>query len=156
MPTRLLAGSILLAVSAALAARPPQKEDADAAIRRINERAAAYINAGQIAEFVKLYFAPDAVWLGHDRAALRAREAIGTFFKEAFSASPVKSSIEVEKIEQSGDLAYEIGHEIITVTDKHGVKKQHPGKYVAVWKRPSDGNWRCVVDAPSSEPGDQR
>ncbi len=154
MHMRLLAGLIFLVASGVLAARAPQKNDADSAIRRINERTAAYINAGQVSEFIDLYFAPDAVWLGHNREAIRGREAIGAFFKEGFAAAPVNISIEVEKIEQSGDLAYELGREVITVTDKDGAKKQHHGKYVAVWRRQPNGDWRCVVDAPSSEPGE--
>ena len=153
-PIYLLCALVLFSLHAQAPVPAPKKNDADPAIRRINERTAAYINAGQIAEFVDLYFAPDAVWLGRERAAIRGREAIGAFFKAGFSAAPINISIEVEKIEQSGDLAYEIGHEVITVTDKDGAKKQHRGKYVAVWKRQPNGDWRCVVDVPSSEPGE--
>ena len=146
-------GAVLLGTCAALAAAPSaKKNDADTAIRKINHWTAEHFTAKDVDQMIDGYFAPEAMWLPNAQEAVVGREAIRAKFRELLNAVSVdKFTIEVVKIEQSGDMAYEIGRETFAFTGKDGVKKESHGKYLAVWKRQANGEWRCMADAPSSE-----
>lgn len=146
-------GAVLFAACGLLAASPgAPKNDADAAIRKINQWTAEHFTAKDADPMIDGYFAPEAVWLPDGQEAVIGREAIRAKFRELLTAMPEgKFTIEVVKIEQAGDMAYEIGRETFAYTDKDGAKKESHGKYLAVWKRQANGEWRCLADAPSSE-----
>ena len=46
----------------------------------------------------------------------------------------------------SGDLAYSTGAYEMTAPDDNGKSSIDRGKYVAVWKKQADGNWKVAVD----------
>lgn len=49
-------------------------------------------------------------------------------------------------VARSGDLAYITGTYEFNETDASGKPKTDKGKYLEVWKKQADGNWKCVVD----------
>ena len=46
----------------------------------------------------------------------------------------------------SGDLAYSTGAYQMSAPDDSGKSSIDRGKYVAVWKKQTDGNWKVAVD----------
>ncbi len=52
------------------------------------------------------------------------------------------------KVEASrgGDLGYSIGTYELTTYDPTGKPVTDCSKYVAVWKKQADGNWKAVAD----------
>lgn len=63
----------------------------------------------------------------------------------ALSFAPTK--IEISK---SGDYAYEIGDYQLTLNGKDGKPQTTKQKYVVVWGKQADGNWKALVDAPTT------
>ncbi|MBN8226870.1 DUF4440 domain-containing protein [Corallococcus macrosporus] len=55
----------------------------------------------------------------------------------------------------SGDLAYTVGRAIWTGKDAQGQPKKDFLKYLTVWRRQADGQWRYVTDGGNSNPGPQ-
>ncbi|WP_223645383.1 DUF4440 domain-containing protein [Corallococcus sp. EGB] len=55
----------------------------------------------------------------------------------------------------SGDLAYTVGRAISTGRDAQGQPRKDFVKYLTVWRRQADGQWRYVTDGGNSSPGPQ-
>lgn len=55
----------------------------------------------------------------------------------------------------SGDLAYTVGRAIWTGKDAQGQPRKDFLKYLTVWRRQADGQWRYVTDGGNSSPGPQ-
>ena len=60
------------------------------------------------------------------------------------------------EVSAAGDLAYTFGSNEFTGPDSTGALMTTKGRYLTVWRKESDGRWRCVMDytnpAPSEAP----
>ncbi len=54
-------------------------------------------------------------------------------------------------VSKSGDLGYTLGAYRLTMNDEAGNPTTSNGKYATVWEKQPDGQWKVVVDAPSSD-----
>jgi ketosteroid isomerase-like protein len=54
------------------------------------------------------------------------------------------------EVAKAGDLAYEIGHYELTMSDKKGKAQTSKAAYVVVWGKQADGSWKALVDAPTT------
>ncbi len=64
----------------------------------------------------------------------------------AISWTPTK--IEVAR---AGDIAYDYGTYELSFNDAAGKPITDRGKYVEIWKKQADGNWKVIVDTWSSD-----
>jgi ketosteroid isomerase-like protein len=55
-------------------------------------------------------------------------------------------------ISRSGDLAYSYGTNEFTAPDSTGSLVTTRGRYIAVWRKEADGQWRCSEDYGSPGP----
>ena len=55
-------------------------------------------------------------------------------------------------VANSGDLGYTWGHFIATYHDDKGKLTAERGRYLDVWRRQTDGQWRWIVDIGTSDP----
>jgi ketosteroid isomerase-like protein len=70
-------------------------------------------------------------------------------------ASTVRLAMETERIDHSGNLAYELGHITVTRRGPEGMVVESRGKYLDVWKKHGNSDWRIIAHAPSGN-GDSR
>ena len=54
----------------------------------------------------------------------------------------------------SGDMGYTWGHFAGHSRDAHGHERVLSGRYMTVWRKDKDGNWRVVLDAGAQEPAE--
>ena len=54
-------------------------------------------------------------------------------------------------VARSGDLGYIAGVYQMTMKDPHGKPTTDTGKFVEVWKKQADGNWKTVADIFNSD-----
>jgi ketosteroid isomerase-like protein len=52
---------------------------------------------------------------------------------------------------RSGDIAYVVGVYLLNSKDAHGRPVVDHGKYVEVWKKQADGNWKVIADIFNSD-----
>ena len=71
----------------------------------------------------------------------------GLMATPGFALSFAPTKIEISR---GGDLAYEVGDYELTTTDKKGTKQTVKAKYVVVWGKQLNGNWKALVDAPTT------
>lgn len=62
------------------------------------------------------------------------------------------ASVKSDAVEAAGDLAVETGRYDWTVQEKDGKVRHDLGRYLTVWQRQPDGNFRIIHDAAISDP----
>jgi ketosteroid isomerase-like protein len=99
------------------------------------------------------YYAADAAIYPPNAPTASGKDAIRTIWKEYFATPgfvvtchPVKS-----EASRSGDIGYTQGPYDLAFTDAKGNAIKDHGKYLAVWKKQSDGAWRVVADIFNSD-----
>jgi ketosteroid isomerase-like protein len=55
-------------------------------------------------------------------------------------------------VARSGDLGYTYGANEVTAPDSAGKLVTTRGRYLTVWRKETDGRWRCVEDIASPSP----
>ena len=94
------------------------------------------------------YYSDDAVVLPPNSPALTSKEQIramwtGLLGGPGFSGGWTATRVDVAR---SGDLAYITGNYEMTENDSGGKPQTDKGKYLEVWKKQTDGSWKCVAD----------
>lgn len=121
------------------------REGIDAANRAFAES----FNAGDIAMAAENVYTEDAVILPPGAPRIEGRQEIADFWTSAAEQMGIQSvDLTTVSVESLGpDMAYEIGQ--YTLTTGQGAQE---GKYVVIWQRDPQGDWRWHVDMwnPSS------
>ena len=165
MLTRLLAGAVLLSLTASSACKkagnasggesqgsPSALTESDlAGIRAADSAFAASANAGNVDGVVAVY-AGSAALLPPNLPPQKGSAAIRSFWAGFLDAYTVQFELGSDAIEGRGDLAYNMGHYRFTAVPK---AKANPGvadegKFLEILKRQPDGTWKYVVDMYSS------
>jgi ketosteroid isomerase-like protein len=99
-------------------------------------------------EKILSYWADDAVVMSPGQSPLKGKNAIremleGTSKIPGFKISWEPLSVFVSK---SGDMAYLIEQNQITVNDSLGKPITEFNKGVTIWRKEADGSWRNIVD----------
>jgi len=103
---------------------------------------------------ILIHWADDAFVMPPGRPALKGKKAIremieGTSKIPGFKISWEPLSVYVSK---SGDMAYMIEQNQITVNDSLGNPTTEYNKVVTVWRKEADGSWKNVVDMWNADP----
>ena len=100
------------------------------------------------------YWTDDAIVLPPDQPAVVGKAAIRAFVQSAASLPgfSITWQPELAVVSVDGDMAYMIERNQTTVADPTGALQTHFGKAVTIWRKQSDGAWRCVVDTWNNNP----
>ena len=144
---------LLTASTACQKAQPPDTRAADEqAIRAAVADWSKAAEAKDLNKFVSFYAEDAAIFpqgmpIATGPAAIR--ETISKLMDmPGFALSFASAKVEVARM---GDLAYEAGTYQLTLNDAKGKPAIEPGKYVVVWKKQPDGNWKVVADIFNSD-----
>ncbi len=93
-------------------------------------------------------YADDAVVQPPYMPASSGKAAIQSLFAEMV-AEGVPSSFDIMyenvTVAESGELAYETGHYTVSGTSPEGEIWEDQGKYLSVWEKDADGQWKTVA-----------
>ena len=94
------------------------------------------------------YYADDAILMPSNSPALTGKEAIRGMWQAMLGAPNFSGGWTATKVDVAryGDLAYVTGTYEINETDANGKPVTDKGKYLEVWKKQTDGSWKCVAD----------
>jgi uncharacterized protein (TIGR02246 family) len=100
------------------------------------------------------YVADDALMLPPSLEPLAGKAAIRDYMAAAFATPGFSVTWEPDEvaISHGGDLAYTHGRSVYTVPASDGTTRTIYAKGVAIWRKESDGSWRCVVDIWNEAP----
>jgi ketosteroid isomerase-like protein len=127
---------------------PPDTRAADEAAVRAASAEWAKVAAAKDLDKTLSYYAEDASMFPPNAAVVTGSEARRKAWTQLFSPAELAFSNKATKVEvaKSGDLAYEIGTFEEAFKDASGKPVNVVGKYVVVWKKQGDGQWKAIVD----------
>jgi uncharacterized protein (TIGR02246 family) len=142
----LLAALLMVGIGVSFAQKPGGSAD-EQAIRKLDKEwsaAAQSKDAGKMAA----YYAEDGSAFPFNAPIATGHEQIqklwaGLMSMPGFALSFAPTKIEVAK---SGDMAYDVGTFELKHNDANGALTTTAGKYVVVWKKLADKQWKAVAD----------
>jgi ketosteroid isomerase-like protein len=99
------------------------------------------------------YYSDDAVVLPPNATSAATKEAIRNVWKDMFASPGLVISWQPNKVQvgKSGEMAWVSGTYELTMNDASGKPINDRGKYLEVWEKQSDGNWKCRADMWNSD-----
>jgi uncharacterized protein (TIGR02246 family) len=137
-----------LRVAAAAKGEPMSR--GEASVRRLTQEWVLACNTRQLEELLELY-APDALVLRSNHPPVRGASSIREFFVAALDAGLGEAEIEPIRVEVAGDMAYEAGRYNALVPATVGKRREERGRYLWVFSRQSNGQWKLTADCWSSD-----
>jgi ketosteroid isomerase-like protein len=114
-----------------------------AAIEAAGAQAATSFNRGDIAGFIRAY--ADAAWVFPPNAQpFQGSDAALDYFQRSYDQGFRNFQITTTGVDRQGPMAYETGiySGEFPTPGRAGAVTRDNGKYVAIWKRSSTGEWR--------------
>ena len=94
------------------------------------------------------FYSDDAIVLPPNAASAVTKDAIRNGWKEMFASPGFVISWQPTRVEvgKSGQMAWVSGTYASTMNDARGKSINDRGKYLEVWEKQTDGNWKCAAD----------
>lgn len=121
-------------------------------VRDLDDQWSAAASAKDLEKTVSFY-SDDAMVMPPNAAAATTKEAVRKLWQDLFAVPGVAINWHATKVEvaKSGDVAYTTGTYQFTMNDATGKPVNDTGKYVAIWKKQTDGKWKCSADIWNSD-----
>src|SRR4051812_43602385 len=123
-------------------------ETARTGLLRRDAEWAALASQGRDVEGILAYWTDDAVLLPPGLPAVVGKEALRAYVSQSLQMpgfSITWSSSDVT-FSPDGQLAYMFARNAVTMNDADGTSIRMSGRAVTIWRRETDGAWRCAVD----------
>jgi len=115
-------------------------------LRKLRQEFVLAVNAGDLERAM-------ACWSADVRIMIEGRPPIeGPAAQESARrkiTSTVRLAMETERMDYSGNLAYELGRITMMIRGPDGKVVENHGKYLDVWKKYGRSDWRIIAHAPS-------
>jgi ketosteroid isomerase-like protein len=104
--------------------------------------------AGKNLDSLMSFYAEDACLLPTAEPMVKGKESIRAEWSHVFKIPNFDNKSTLTKVEVSkgGDIAYTMGTYQAVLMGEDGKLTQEPGKWVSIWKKQSNGEWRIIVD----------
>jgi ketosteroid isomerase-like protein len=99
------------------------------------------------------YYSNDAIVLPPNATTAATNEAIRNVWKDMLESPGLAITWQPTKVQlaKSGDMGWVSGTYELTMNDASGKQINDRGKYLEVWEKQSDGNWKCRADMWNSD-----
>jgi len=138
------------AANATAKAAKPRVAGAGAAIRELDEAFMDAVDAKDAQALIKAFYAPDAVLMPPNHAAVEGRAQIGQFLQGLIDSGVSSLKLETTSVASAGDLAYGRGRYTLSMSD---AGEPQVGKYIVVYRRQANGKWQAVADIFNADQG---
>jgi ketosteroid isomerase-like protein len=148
-----------MAVVSFLFCRPSFSEEpgsdlaaADAAVRKADAEWAAAASTAGVEAWMAHYGADVIVLLPNEQLA-NGKELVRRSAARFLATSHLSVAWHPTKVEmaRSGELAYLAGVYELRFADARGASKSDRGRHNEIWRKQTDGSWKCIVDTWSSD-----
>ena len=121
-------------------------------IRKLDEQWSATAAKNDL-EGTLAFYAEDAVVLPGNAPIATEKKAIRELWAGMLAPNSLVSwKVTRAEVARSGELGYLYGTYELTIKDAKGGPGVHDtGKLVEIWKKQSDGKWKCIVDTYNSD-----
>ncbi len=99
------------------------------------------------------YYSEDAIVLPPNATRAATKETIRKVWKDILATSGLVITWKSAKVKlgKSGEMAWVSGTYELTMNDASGKSANDRGKYLEVWEKQPDGNWKCAADMWNSD-----
>jgi ketosteroid isomerase-like protein len=99
------------------------------------------------------YYSDDAIVLPPNATSAATREAIRNVWKDMFASPGLVISWQPTRVQvgKSGEMAWVRGTYELTMNGASGKPIDDRGKYLEVWEKQTDGNWKCAAGMWNSD-----
>jgi len=99
------------------------------------------------------YYSDDAIVLPPNARSGTTKEAIRNIWKDLLASPGLVITWKPARVQlgKSGEMAWVSGVYELKMNDTTGKPINDRGKYLEVWEKQSDGNWKCVADMWNSD-----
>ena len=124
-----------------------------AAIKKADEEWSKASEAKSAGGWLSFYH-EDAIMMPPNERICTDKASRETSIKNMFAVPGMSLVFQTTKVEVSnaGDMAYAVGVYQWASKDPKGNDYHETGKYSEIWKKQSDGNWKCIVDIWNADP----
>ena len=94
------------------------------------------------------FYSDDAIVFPPNATSAATKEAIRNGWKEMLGSPGSMISWQPTKVQvgKAGEMAWVSGTYELTLNDANGKPINDRGKYLQVWQKQTDGNWKCAAD----------
>jgi uncharacterized protein (TIGR02246 family) len=121
------------------------------AIEKQGAAFAAALSRGD-AKAIAAMYTEDAIAMPPDAEMVRGRPAIEKLWADALASGIKTIAFTVVDVQSSGEFAVETGRAVLGVQPAGQPATSQTGKYVVVWQRGADGQWRLLRDIWNGTP----
>lgn len=100
------------------------------------------------------WFAEDAVTLANGKPPVMGREAIAAQATWSPASYQLTWTPEGARMGPDGDMGFTWGHYEGVAKDRDGTVMKTEGRYMTVWKKQADGQWKVEMDASNDGPAE--
>lgn len=118
---------------------------------QLDEKFSAETAKGGGAAFAS-WFAPDAVTLANGKAPVVGHDAIAAQATWSPQSYQLTWTPEGARLGPGGDMGFTWGHYQGVSKDQEGNPVTTSGRYITVWKKQPDGQWKVAMDASNDGP----
>src|ERR1044071_6545561 len=99
------------------------------------------------------FYSDDAVVFPPNATTAATKETIRNGWKEMFASPGFVISWQPTRVQvgKGGEMAWVSGTYELTMNDASGKPNNDRGKYLEVWEKQTDGNWKCAADMWNSD-----
>ena len=123
---------------------------AEASVRHVTQEWVLACNTRHLDDLIELYTS-DALVLRSNHPPIRGAAAVREFFFGALDAGLGEVEVEPLRVDVIGDMAYEAGRCKALIPSSTGKRREERGKYLWVFQRQSNSEWKLAADCWSSD-----
>ena len=99
------------------------------------------------------FYSDDAIVLPPNATSAATKETVRNMWKDLLAAPGLVISWKPSKVKlgHNGAMAWVSGTYELTMNDASGKPANDRGKYLEVWEKQADGNWKCAADMWNSD-----
>ena len=124
-----------------------------ASIKKADSAWAASVGSDDIDKIIS-YWSDDAVVLAPGQPEVKGKQALRKMVEDSkkIPGFNLQWRSSDPHFSPDGKLAYMYAENVMTLGDSTGRKIDIPGREYTIWRKESDGNWKCVVDIWNNPP----
>jgi ketosteroid isomerase-like protein len=132
--------------------KPSGAESVEQRLRDLDARWAKAAGTKDVEQTVAFY-SDDAIVFPPNEARAATKEAIRTSWKTMLGNPGLVISWQPNKVQvgKAAEMAWVTGTYELTMNDPSGKQINDRGKYLEVWEKQTDGDWKCAADMWNSD-----
>jgi ketosteroid isomerase-like protein len=132
--------------------KPGTSQSGEQLLRDLDDQWAKAAAAKDVEQTIA-YYSTDASVFPPNAAIATTKEQVRNVWKDMLASPGLVITWRPTRVQlaDSGDMGWVSGTYQLTMNDASGTPNNDRGKYLEIWQKQSDGNWKCTADIWNSD-----